>query len=690
MNTSEYQVGAWHVSPSQLRLTRQDEGKNQEETLPPKVFEVLLQLVQQSGQTVSRQTLIDTIWQGNQAVGSRGITNAIYMLRKLLNNGDEEAIRTIAKTGYQLLLLPVIEIPAQATAEPAEVRPDPSLKKRGITGLLAITLGLLALLMWQRWPQTTERLPEYGEAKPLTYLEGVEETPALSPDGRYLAFMWERDREPGRIFIQDLQQPSASLRQISFGNENESNPSWSPDGSQLAFLRLNDSGQCDVWIKSLDTLEEHRITTCVQERFHHVLSWSPSGRYLAVVDKVPQQEHSAVFLYDLNSHQRRQLTQPQQGQRDTQLIWAHQKDELAFVRSQGAYWADLHTVDINGNERQLTFDRAAIHGLSWSRDDQKIVINTMRDGGHSLWQLQLDSGSLRPLYRDFTPFNIVALAKPDHYAFSRHASQEYLQGWAGERSQDIDSAGRDLYGNLSPDGEQMAFLSNRSGQFEVWLAARDGSNARPLTQKEGLVELPAWSLDGQRLVVPLAATDSNLSRILMFDLVSGQKRTLLQESFQFRNPHWSPDGQSLLLASNRSGSWQIWQLELQSGQMQQLTDNGGLFARRDPQGRLWFTRPNEAGLWLKEGDGPSQRVIDDLASDDWGNWALTADGILYLHRATEADQLLLWQAGKVTVQQTFARGSIKINRSLSRDQQGNLVLTRLGRREANIVAIAPL
>ncbi|MBY5993692.1 winged helix-turn-helix domain-containing protein [Ferrimonas balearica] len=679
MGTTEYQVSGWHVIPSELRLSR----AQQEETLPRKVFEVLMHLLESPGHTVSRDTLIEAVWDGNAAVGNRGITNAIYQLRKLLAQGDDEVIRTIAKTGYQLLL-PVTEL----TPEPIELAAPASRRAQPWLLASALVVALLVGLSWS-WPKPAPAPLSYGKPTPLTYLEGVEENPALSPDGRYLAFMWERHNEPARIFIQDLKQPEAPLRQVSFSRNTESSPSWSPDGTRLAFLRVADTGQCDVWIKTLDTLDEHRVTTCVQERFHKALDWSPSGRYLAVIDKVPQQEHSAVFLYDLTTNERRQLTQPAKGQGDNQLAWAHGDDELAFIRYSGAYQAELYTVDLAGKEQQLTDDRASIHGLTWSRDDRALVFNSMRDGGHSLWRLDRASGSLHPMVRDLTPFNIEALAEPDHYAYVRHASLEYLQSWHGEAHTNIESAGRDLYATLAPDGESMAFLSNRSGQFELWTAQRDGKGARALTRKEGLPDLPAWSLDGRQLVAALSMEGKTTS-LVRFDLAQNQRQILLQDDHLYRNPQWSADGLSLVMSSNRGGSWQIWQLDLKSGQLTQRTEQGGVFARTDRLGRLFFTRPNESGLWVKEEEAPARKLIEELATDDWGNWVLMEDGLLYLRRGAERDELVHWTPEGQEVVQGFERGSIKIHRSLSRDEQGRLMLTRLGRREANILAIAPL
>lgn len=442
-------------------------------------------------------------------------------------------------------------------------------------------------------------------------------------------------------------------------------------------------------MKDVDSLQEYRVTTCMQQRFHQALHWSPSGRYLAIIDRVPQGEHGAVFLFDLLTNERRQLTRPEQGSSDNQLSWAHHTDQLLVVRQQNKL-AQLLVVDLDGNSRTLTGYDAPIHGLAWSHDDSYVVFNSMRDGGHALWQLDSEGGTPVALHRDLTPFNLIALPGKDQFAYSRHASQEYLQ-WQNDGTETrLDSAGRDLYGTLSPDGSHMAFMSNRSGQFEVWLTSNDGESEKMVTHREGLTDIPAWSANSKQLLIPVSGEQEVGTKMLLYDLDSGERRLLWQDEHQYRNPQWSPDGRSVIVASNRSGRWQLWERLLGKGRWEKLTERGGLFGRRMADGRLVFTRPNQPGLWYKMPGQPSQLVVKELAADDWGNWLLLKQGVLFLRRSTERDELVLWDLDSYQVVAEYPHASIKIHRSLSGPSLENLVLTRLNQREANIMAITPV
>ena len=75
--------------------------------LEPRVFDVLIYLVEQRDRLVSRRELIDSIWQG-QAVGSSVITRAICLARKAVR--CPRAIRTVHTRGYQWVL-PVEAVP---------------------------------------------------------------------------------------------------------------------------------------------------------------------------------------------------------------------------------------------------------------------------------------------------------------------------------------------------------------------------------------------------------------------------------------------------------------------------------------------------------------------------------------------------------------------------------------------------
>ncbi|MCL2919241.1 winged helix-turn-helix domain-containing protein [Shewanella litorisediminis] len=693
MKLGDYRVGNWLVITHELKLVRADQKSDTavEEVLAPKVFEVLMQLVLATNNTVSRSTLIEEIWAGNVAVGSRGVTNAIYALRKILDQGETNSIGTISKSGYQLRL-PVSEVTQDTPNQVIEHNQQPShyrnLTPFALFGAVCL-IGLLLMMYFNPEESAKPDLIRYGKPEPLSYLEGIEETPEISPDGNSLAFMWVKDNEPSRIFIQSLKDNQATLRQLSFSTANETTPTWSPDGRRLAYLKIDSTGNCEVWIKELATLIENRITACVQERFHKSLEWSPSGALIAYTDSA-ENGASAIFVYHLETQKSTQITFPEQGQRDTQLAWAKASDVLAFVRAQGTHSYELFTTNLDGNIHQLTHDQVPIHGLTWDLDDQSIVFNSMRDGEHAYWRITLKDNALTLVHRDQTPFNITTLNSLYSYAYVKHASQEQLEILTEGRSDFIESSGRDLYGALSPNGAHIAFLSNRSGEFELWINDTYSTQYQQVTHRQGIPEVPAWSKDSKSVLTVLQASDAK-PRIVLVLIPSGEQKTLLQDGYEYRNPVWAKDDNTILFSSNRSGNWEIWQYNFVTGDKKQLTQEGGKFAMFGDDGLLYYTKPNMPGLWTIGSNGSSEhKVLEDLATDDWGNWITKDGGIYYITRGPDADSIYFWNGKESTKIATYARGSIKINRSLSMSSDGTLVLTKLSKRAANIVKIAPL
>ncbi|VFM95161.1 MAG: WD40-like Beta Propeller Repeat [Candidatus Kentron sp. G] len=87
----------------------------------------------------------------------------------------------------------------------------------------------------------------------------------------------------------------------------------------------------------------------------------------------------------------------------------------------------------------------------------------------------------------------------------RGAVQVIQQIWTldlvrGAAAQLLLSNASDIHPRWSPDGKRIAFSSNRSGRYEIWMTAADGANPRQLTDGPGDKTWPAWSPDGRRIL----------------------------------------------------------------------------------------------------------------------------------------------------------------------------------------------
>ena len=103
----------------------------------------------------------------------------------------------------------------------------------------------------------------------------------------------------------------------------------------------------------------------------------------------------------------------------------------------------------------------------------------------------------------------------------------------------------------SPDGSRIAFASNRNGTTHVWVMNSDGSSARRLTSNAAFEEDPAWSPDGQRIVY-FEVTDETPALVVANADGSARQVLFSRAGAVTRMPAWSPDGRFIAFAFGAS------------------------------------------------------------------------------------------------------------------------------------------
>ena len=214
----------------------------------------------------------------------------------------------------------------------------------------------------------------------------------------------------------------------------------------------------------------------------------------------------------------------------------------------------------------------------------------------------------------------------------------------------------------SPDGSTLAIDSDRSGSAEVWLLNSDGSDPRPLTSTPGVPVAPVWSPDGQWLAVQLETNgeidiwvlradgtesrrlttgdlgggrvswspDSNeialaqyrnveVSTLLAADVETGRVRLLAENGLA---PGWSPDGGQILFSRQDGEDYDLYSLDLQTGDEHRLLSGGrnvapvwsadgtqvAFYSDRDGDNDIYVMRPDGSGL-RKVAGGPGSEVM---------------------------------------------------------------------------------
>jgi TolB protein len=226
---------------------------------------------------------------------------------------------------------------------------------------------------------------------------------------------------------------------------------------------------------------------------------------------------------------------------------------------------------------------------------------------------------------------------------------------------------------------KLAFVSNRTGNKEIYIADYDGHNIHAVTRNGSINMSPAWAPDGNSILftcfrrrnpdlyqvhlatgrISLVSSETGLnaapdwspdgSRIALMmrgkgdsDIYvinkDGSNRQKLYGSWANEaSPSWSPDGKQLAFVSDRSGTPQIYVLDVRTGGTRRLTYQGGY--NSSP---VWSPRGNSIAYVGRDGgglhvytiqaDGTEVRKLTTVGSNESPSWAPNGRYLAYASR----------------------------------------------------------
>jgi serine/threonine protein kinase len=519
--------------------------------------------------------------------------------------------------------------------------------------LVAAVLMMAGYLVWTALGRRSDNQFADLRIQPLTSQDGWEAAPALSPDGQSIAFTWtaKLDR-PKEIYVK--RKGEAEPFQLTHSaSGNIGYLVWSPDGGRIAFKRQFETSGAIYAIPSAGG-SESKIVDLANANLSSSIDWSPDGTQIAFGDFIPLLDRMALYLYNLHTGEKRKLTSP------PERIWGDWNPKfspdgrtVAFKRVTGFWADDIYIVPVAGGVvRRLTTDQRGIWGHAWTPDGKGLILSCQRNSTiFGIWRFSILNPS-RPERLVQGGGDVITPAT------SRGAGRMAWvnQLWdlniyrapttrAGAPIKLIGSTVRDQGAVYSSTG-RIAFISDRSGSREIWIANNDGSGETRVTNFNGpQIDHLAWSPDGRHLAFdsrPSGYADIFTLTCAPDELRCGQPQRLAAAS-PAEAPGWSADGEFVYFAAARfSDRWEIWKQPLSSGAPVQVTHNGGFLSRESSDGKwLYFVRHGGDSIWRMPGShsagggsgeemvvGPPYRVQAE-------GWALSSRELVFIDRPTK-------------------------------------------------------
>jgi TolB protein len=137
---------------------------------------------------------------------------------------------------------------------------------------------------------------------------------------------------------------------------------------------------------------------------------------------------------------------------------------------------------------------------------------------------------------------------------------------------------------LSPDGQWLAFDSDRSGNMDIYKMKVDGTGLQQLTNNSADDFRPSWSADGREIAFHSWRSGNRDSYVIAAD-GSGERVIASGPAHEFGGT-WSPDGSQIAFESDRTGQIEIYVVPARGGEPRRLTTGGGSLPRWSPDSKF--------------------------------------------------------------------------------------------------------
>jgi Tol biopolymer transport system component/DNA-binding winged helix-turn-helix (wHTH) protein len=643
------EFGPFRIDPGRRLLLRDQQAI----PLSPKAFDLLLALVEHSGELVLKDDLMKTLWP-DTFVEESNLGQQVFQLRKALGERAQTGsyIVTVPGRGYRFAqtvrALPVEEehivvesrsrsrmvieekfVGGKGSHDSAvTLYPSPELqalpglvsarwpRRGGITALVLLGATLGAIAVWIFRPVS---MPKVARSVRITSIGSVEPFSQALTDGSRIFFT---ERMGGRWSLAQVSEGGGDAVLISTSVNNVDLLDIDRKHSRLLVIpqRPNADTGYALWEVPTSGGSGRRVGDLMVD----TAAWSPGGENI-----VYSRANELFVVGDDGLQPRKLFSAPGVIE---YLRWSPDGQHIGFtVRDIGgvlSLWEmspdgnNPHSLSLGWKAPTIRFGEGECCG-DWSPDGKYFIFRSLRDRVESVWLIKektswFERGRNAPLQLYTSPDRlneprfsadgkkIILVHYQDHRELVRFDSKRkvfvpYLGGIPARHL------------SFSRDGQWVAYKNQLDGT--LWRSRIDRSEALQLTFPPLDTYHPTWSPDGKRI-----AFEGN-SRLYIVPFEGGKSEPVFQDEHVDRQPSWSPDGSSLLFlrqpGMEGTATGRICRVDLNTRQV------------RDIPGSQNFETPQ----WSPDGKyaAAADRIDQKLMLFDFNRqtWSELADGSPY-------------------------------------------------------------
>jgi len=569
-------LNQWTLDPFKKTLT-DNNGKCI--TLEEKPTLLLVYLAQMRGEIVTREQLIEHVW-NNRYIDSRTINATISRLRKKLGGEKNEFIETLTKVGYSLTCN--VELIGKTSLDPVTPSSQDNISspskltfyKRYI--IFTIALILLGLWLLNKDSNLVDKVltPVDVTIEPLTYMEGWELAPALSKDKSLLAFKHFTEEDPkGYVVVQNMANKKTIVIEPSALTNS---PYWAPDSNTL-FYQSHSLGQC--WIKKIKISENftlgksEKITSCGNVSTYSNIAVSRDNNWLYYTTVEALLSPAIIKRFNLQNKITETLTAPPvKYEGDFRISLSSDDSKLAFIREYDDMSKEVMVLNLSSGEiTSLAKFDFFVDSLAWTKSDKEIAFITL---GHNLHLINVKTKDITKIYQQtkkitapfFLSDNELLLSFGD--SFTANIKQIDLNQAEPKTHSLISSGFKDHSGAYfkTAKNEKIAFVSNRSGSYQIWL--KENNALVQLTHfknKEYLYDM-SFSANGENLLIQVD------EKWHVLNIKTGKLIKLKPPGKLIRSAIWQCySNDTILTIADNNGIWNLYSLNVTTQKSEKLS-----------------------------------------------------------------------------------------------------------------------